>query len=205
MAARDDAGHSDQAWSQMTTRSLVDQAVLGNSAAIEAICERLRPRLLRWAHGRLPRHARSLRDTEDLVQETLASSLSRLPGFQETGGGLLAYLCEGIRRRVLNEIRNASRRPAVGVPEGMAAPEPPPDVELIKLESLERYRRALAKLAPDKQDLVNGRVELEMSYPELALEFGLPSADAARMAVKRAIRHLAETLADDERPSRADR
>ena len=46
------------------------------------------------------------------------------------------------------------------------------------------------------------RLELDMSFQEIALHSGRPSADAARMAVKRAVRSLAKEM-DGDRSERS--
>jgi hypothetical protein len=47
----------------------------GTAAARERLFARYLPVLKRWAHHRLPRAARALRDTDDLVQDTLLNAL----------------------------------------------------------------------------------------------------------------------------------
>ncbi len=199
MAASDGGPGSRTAMEAMTTQSLVDRASRGNDEAIRAIYERLRPRLLRWSHGRLPTYARDLSETEDIVQEALLGSLSNLQGFKQEGGGLLSYLCASVLNRARNEIRRVGRRPLRSeLDEDLPGGEPSPIDNLIARESEDRYRHGLAKLSDDQQDLIIGRLELDMSFQELALHTGKPSGDAARMSFKRALRRLAESLADDE-------
>ena len=49
-------------------------------------------------------------------------------------------------------------------------------------------------LEPHEREAIVGRVELGRSYAELATAMGRPSADAARMAVGRALLKLAKFL-----------
>ena len=51
--------------------ALLERARAGDRQALETLTARYLPRLRRWASGRLPRWARDLADTEDLVQETV--------------------------------------------------------------------------------------------------------------------------------------
>lgn len=183
----------------LTTQTLVDRAAQGDGEAVRAVYERLRPRLLQWSRGRLPAYARDLNQTDDLVQDVLLRSLSSLDGFQQQGGGFLAYLCTSVMNRVRNEIRRAKGLPERGCgEEAVPSRDASPIEQAIGKETEERYRRALATLSPEQQDLVVGRLELEMSFQELALHAGKPSADAARMGVNRAIARLAEVLAEDD-------
>jgi len=67
----------------------------------------------RWASGRLPRWARDVADTQDLVQETLLQTFKRIDKFEMRGDGALqAYLRQGILNRIRNEYRRAARRPS---------------------------------------------------------------------------------------------
>ena len=71
----------------LPTRTLVDQAVAGDQTAVESLCRRLQPRFKAWAQGRLPANARTLSDTDDIVQEALVRSVSRLDVFQNQSEG----------------------------------------------------------------------------------------------------------------------
>ena len=86
------------------TIELVLQARSGDRNALEALLERCLPPLKRWAHGRLPAHARGSLDTGDLVQEAALHVLARLDKFEPRHvGAMQAYL----RMSVINRIRPA--------------------------------------------------------------------------------------------------
>jgi RNA polymerase sigma-70 factor (ECF subfamily) len=53
---------------------------------------------------------------------------------------------------------------------------------------------ALAKLSDDARAAVVARVELGLSYAEIATVLDKPSADAARMVVARALIRLAQEM-----------
>ena len=59
-----------------------------------------------------------------------------------------------------------------------------------------RYRSALARLSPLDQMVIVGHVELEYSHEQLGVMLGR-SRNAARMALHRAVRRLAEEMRDD--------
>ena len=61
-------------------------------------------------------------------------------------------------------------------------------------EAVERYDAALARLRPEEREAIVARVEMDCSYQEVAEALGKPSADAARMAVSRALLRLAEEM-----------
>lgn len=91
---------------------LLERARAGDRAALDLLVARYLPRLRRWATGRLPRWARDLADTEDLVQETVLQTLKRIDTFEPRNEGALhAYLRQGIVNRIRDEFRRARRRP----------------------------------------------------------------------------------------------
>ena len=64
--------------SRMTAESSVEllaRARTGDDRALEELLARHVPALRRWARGRLPRWARDMAETEDLVQDTVLRSL----------------------------------------------------------------------------------------------------------------------------------
>ncbi len=65
---------------------------------------------------------------------------------------------------------------------------------MIGKQELEAYDEAMAALEPHDREAIVGRIELGLSYAELATAMGRPSADAARMAVGRALLKLATLL-----------
>lgn len=183
-----------------STLSLLDEAKAGNDYAIELLYQRYLPALQRWARGRLPRWARGLNDTDDIVQDTLLRTLHRLDDFEYLRtGAFLSYLRQGVLNRVRDEIRRAGRRPpSLESPSGLPTYDPSPIEDLIGTETLERYEAALAQLKPADREAAIARIELELDYRQIALLLGKPSPDAARMAVSRALVRLA-TIMEESR------
>src|SRR5205809_5818333 len=92
---------------------LLERARAGDQSALNTLMARHLPRLRRWASGRLPRWARDVADTQDLVQETLLQTFKRIDRFESRGDGALqAYLRQGVLNRIRDEYRRAGRRPA---------------------------------------------------------------------------------------------
>jgi RNA polymerase sigma-70 factor (ECF subfamily) len=183
-----------------TTVELLDRAKAGDTRALDALLERCLPPLRRWARGRLPRYARDLGDTQDLVQDVVAHTLTRLAVFEPRHqGALQAYLRQAVMNRIRDELRRRARRPvAVELDDRHADAGESPLEQAIGREDLERYEAALARLDARDREAIVARLELQQSYEEIALALGKPSADAARMAVVRAIARLIEEL-DHER------
>jgi RNA polymerase sigma factor (sigma-70 family) len=176
--------------------TLLQRAQSGDRAALDSLIARYLPRLQRWASGRLPRWARDMADTQDLVQETLFQTFKRIDRFEPRGeGALLAYLRQAILNRVREELRRAKRRPPRSELDSEAEDSArSPLEEAIGQEALERYERALAMLRREDRELVVARIELGYTNQEIAELLDKPTPNAARMAVERAIIRLAKEM-----------
>lgn len=183
-----------------TTIDLLDRAKQGDDSALEQLVERSLPPLRRWARGRLPGYARSLQETQDLVQGAVMRVLPHLATFEARHpGALQAFLRQAVANAIVDEIRKAGRRPPVvdvlDVAESHADAAASPLERAIGREGFERYEAALAKLPSGDREAIIARMELQQSYEEVAIALGKPSADAARVAVRRAIAKLLAEMA----------
>jgi RNA polymerase sigma factor (sigma-70 family) len=176
--------------------TLLERAREGDRAALETLIARYLPRLQRWASGRLPRWARDMADTHDLVQETLFQTFRKIERFEPRGeGALQAYLRQAILNRIREELRRAKRRPARSELDSQVQDEGrSPLEEAIGQEAVEHYERALATLRREDREAVVARIELGYTNEEVAELLGKPTANAARMAVARAIVRLAKEM-----------
>src|SRR5574341_852081 len=96
-------------WSSLR---LLRRARSGEPAAVTALFERHFEPLVRWAHGRLPRFARAVADTVDIVQDAVARTFRRLDVIEPAAPrALQAYLRRAVQNRIHDEIRRASRHP----------------------------------------------------------------------------------------------
>jgi RNA polymerase sigma-70 factor, ECF subfamily len=183
-----------------TTLDLLVRARTGDRASVDALFERCLPPLRRWARGRLPAYARDLVDTQDLVQETVLRTLTQLSAFQpKHQGALQAYLREAVANRIRDEIRRVQRHPpALELHDVHADATPSPLETAIGRQAIERYDAALQRLKPSDREAIVARIELQQSYDEIATVLAKPNADAARMAVTRALARLVEEM-DHER------
>jgi RNA polymerase sigma-70 factor (ECF subfamily) len=179
--------------------TLLARAQAGDRAALDALLARYLPRLRRWASGRLPRSARDIADTQDLVQETLLQTFQKIEGFEVRGeGALYAYLRQAILNRIRDELRRGKRRPlrAELEPDTCAADRSPLETAIGR-EAIERYERALAALRPEERAAIVARIELGYTHEEIACLLIKPTANAARMVVERAIVRLASAMRED--------
>ncbi len=180
--------------------TLLERAQAGDSAALDSLIARYLPRLQRWASGRLPRWARDMADTQDLVQETLFQTFKRIERFEPRGeGALQAYLRQAIINRIREELRRAKRRPPRTELDSEAEDNVrSPLEEAIGQEAIERYEQALARLRPEDRELVVARIELGYTNQEIAELLDKPTPNAARMAAERAIIRLAKEMGNTQ-------
>jgi RNA polymerase sigma-70 factor (ECF subfamily) len=180
-----------------STFDLVERAKSGDDEALNRLFARYLPSLRRWASGRLPRWSRDLMDTDDLVQETVVRAVKRLDRFESRHeGALQAYLRQAIVNRIRDEIRRTKRSPAAT--ENVSDRGASPLEDAIGAEALARYEAALARLRPEEREAIVARVEMDGSYQQVAQALGKSSADAARMAVSRALLRLAEEMSHEQ-------
>ena len=176
---------------------LVARAQAGDRTALDELLVRCLPSLHRWAHGRLPIYARGALDTDDLVQQAAYRTLKRLHLFEPRHVySLQAYLREAVVNRIRDVIRKQLRR---GIDEELVDDRlddrsRSPLEEAIKQETVRRYWDALKRLRPNDRRAVILRIELELSFEELAARLRKPSASAARMATQRALARLGRIL-----------
>lgn len=191
-AARKQASEAPQ------SSDLLRRARDGDRSAIDALFARLFPWLRRRARGQLPAWARGVVDTSDLVQDVLLHTVHRIAGFESTSSvAFRTYLLRAVDHRVRDEMRRVGRRDtwsgldteALRAPDGASPLE-----QLIDDEAWRRYLRALRRLTPRERRLVVGRAELGYSFKQLALVDDRASADAARIALKRALVRLSKEM-----------
>jgi RNA polymerase sigma-70 factor (ECF subfamily) len=182
--------------SQETSLSLLDRAQQGDGVAMEALMGRYLARLQRWASGRIPPVARSLVDTDDVVQDALMQTFRRLDHFRPRhDGALLAYLREAVGNRIRNELRRRAIEADASVePDGLASKDPSPLDTAVTREGLDAYERALAALDDNDRAAIIGRFEMGYSYDALARAMDRPSSEAARKLTERALRRLLELM-----------
>lgn len=179
-----------------STATLLARVRNGDEDARGLLVVRYLKVLTRWAHGRVPPRARRLVDTDDLVQATLMRALGAVQHFEpRREGAFLAYL----RKILLNQLRTAVARADCGpalrtLSDGLEGSRPSPLQEAIGGEVMEGYERALAGLTEEQRQAVVLRIEMGLSFQEVADATESPSADAARMLVARGLARLSERM-----------
>ncbi len=169
--------------------------------AIEQLFASLLPFLKRWARGRLPSYARRRMDSGDLVQEAVVNALRRAGELDQLPPeSLRLYLQTCILNKIRDEIRRAGRGEVRNGPLPTTTDgRPDPLDDAIESEEYVRYRNALLRLESEDRMLLVGRIDLGMSYDDLALVTRRPTAEATRAAARRAALRLARTMGIQER------
>jgi len=186
----------------LETGGLLDQARRGDAAAREALFRRYRGPLARFLHLRLPLSARSLVDTEDVVQETCAQAFLGLGRFEYRGvGSFWGYLRRVGINRLSKAARAGSRRARLATePDAAATAAEPlaggisPLDELLGKEEFAAFDRALGRVPRRSRDALLMRLELGLAFDTIASECGYPSGDAVRMSIGRTMDRVAEEL-----------
>ena len=179
-----------------STFHLIERARAGDQAALECLFTRHLKPLQRWASGRLPKWARDLADTDDLVQDTLVQTFKRIEHFEPRHvGALQAYLRQAVLNRIRNELRRKGRQPHATDLDGIEVESAESPLEqAIGHEAVERYEAALQRLRPEEREVIIARVEMGYSFEELAEALGKPTSEAARKAAHRALVRLAQEM-----------
>jgi RNA polymerase sigma factor (sigma-70 family) len=178
------------------TVDLLNRAKRGDRSALELLLDRCIPALRRWAHARLPQSARGMCDTADMVQDTVLAALRRLEVFEARHqGALQAYLRTAVMNRIRDVIRQRDRRPLQGeMPEDLLDDATSPLEQLIGAQNVSFYEAALGRLRSSDREAIVGRIEMQYSYEELATVLNKPTANAARVAVARALKRLVDEM-----------
>jgi RNA polymerase sigma factor (sigma-70 family) len=127
----------------------------------------------------------------------LVSVIKRLQVFEPRDeGAFQAYLRQALANKLVDEGRRVGTRPIAGPLDSEWPTNGPSPLEIaIGREGMERYERALGKLKPEDQRAIVARCEWGMSHEEVAQAIDKPSANAARVAVHRALVRLAREMA----------
>lgn len=182
--------------SQHSTRTLIDRARRGDGRAWDHVFGRVMGRLQRWAHGRLPRRIRGAHETHDVVQDAAIGVWKRLEHLEfQKSGDLEAYVRQAVINRIRDEARRARLRPQhISVDSQLPDPQLSPLEDALQREESGRYDAAFQALDVADREAIVARINLGLSYEQVAELVGKPSAAAARMSVNRAIARLRAAL-----------
>lgn len=189
-------GPQDDDDSEAGESQQLERARRGDAEALNAIFARETAVLRRWTRGRIPLSLRNAVDEEDVIQDALLRVFKNFEYFEHHRSSLQHYLRTAVRNRIMDELRRVNRRPVpVALDEAFQEHSPTTLLDAaLEQETAARYREALAGMSHDDQRLIVGRLEFGYTYEQLAVVRGGGTADAARMAVRRAVVTLARKL-----------
>jgi RNA polymerase sigma-70 factor, ECF subfamily len=122
--------------------------------------------------------------------------LRRLDTFEPRHvGAMQGYLRQSVMNLIRDEVRRIGRHPTPSqLPHDMPSDLRSPYEEAVRAEDVDRYHVALSNLPSRDRELIVARIEAQWTYDEIGSRFGMPTADAARMAVTRALGRLMERI-----------
>jgi RNA polymerase sigma factor (sigma-70 family) len=189
--------HADEL---LQTGDLLARFRAGERIAADELFVRYRPRLDAYLRARVPAGARPLGDTDDLVQDVCVKILGALDRFEMRGIGSFWWFARSIARNHL--IDATRRRQALHETrlkeESEFAPAAKlrgPPAEAADHESAAAFDRALERVQDHVRRGLLMRLELGLDWSVIAGDCGFPSADAARVAIKRALASIAKEMA----------
>ncbi len=181
-----------------TSRSLLARAQRGDTHALGRLFLRCLPDLHRWAHAQLRRvRRRGDLDSQDVVQDAFLRTIRRFDDLDlHSRQALAAYLRQAVLNRIRDEHRRVSRRsPLEAVSTSATDQSPTPFDQALTAEDNARYLAGLNRLSETDRELIVAHVELDYTHEQLGRMTGR-SANAARMALQRAIQRLMTTIRD---------
>lgn len=127
--------------------------------------------------------------SEDLLQETFVQVLSK-PGGLNDAQSPKAWLYGVARRLVLGALRKKMRTVELSV-------EPPAPADVPEDARLQTMRTAMTKLPPQQREVLELRLDAELSYQEIAETLDIPQG-TVRSRLHHAVRNLRSALSGKE-------
>jgi RNA polymerase sigma-70 factor (ECF subfamily) len=184
----------------LQTGELLARFQRGERNAADDLFRRYRPRLDAFLRARVPAGARKLGDTDDLVQEVCVKILGALGRFEMRGIGSFWWFARSIaQHHLIDAARRAKALHETKLPDASdvapAAKLRGPMFEAADHESAAAFDRALERVPDHVRSGLLMRLELGLDWSVVAADCGFPSPDAARVAIKRALRAIAKEMA----------
>jgi RNA polymerase sigma-70 factor (ECF subfamily) len=175
---------------------LIGQARSGNDEAFAQLVIRHTPALYRVVR----RIANDSAEAEAIVQEAFLRVWRNLQRYR-TGRPFFPYLVTIAMNLARDQWRSLRRLDFDGlepVLEGLADPEPGPEAQLEKAETIQTLVEAVAQLPPAYRTVIALRYDAELSYQEIAEALNLP-VNTVRTHLRRAKAFLKQHLSNQDR------
>jgi RNA polymerase sigma-70 factor (ECF subfamily) len=165
------------------------QAARHDVAAFAPLYRAYQPRVYRYLRLRTA----SDEDAADLTQQVFIQALDALPKYQERGLPFAAWIFRIARNAVIDAQRRERHRTHAtldGLPEALLVSQADgPEAAVLRQERLDRLRELLARLDPEKRELLGLRFATGLSSREIAAVVG-----KREEAVKRQITRIIQSL-----------
>lgn len=176
------------------TNRLIDRALRGKDGDRGELLERLRPRLLLWAAGRLRADLREKIEPDDVAQDVLLSVHRSFGGFEGQSPGEFFRWVFRIAENRLKDIAAHYGALKRQLPEPRSFSQTTPSQHAARTEQLDRVARAIEQLPEDYRQVIQ-LVRFEERSTDEAGELMERSANAVRILYFRAISALRAELA----------
>lgn len=182
-----------------SSHELFERARGGDREAFLELVEPMRSRLLAAIRLRMPRDADVGIDENDLLQETWARAIEKLPEFEWRGEGALAAWLTTIARNLVHSAHRRVRRARQDAVEldDMAQEQTTPLGRLRRAERFERLEAALRQIPDHYREMILLAVVEEVPLREIAEQTGR-TPEAASMLLLRALRKLGNVFGETE-------
>lgn len=152
---------------------LLPAVARGDAAAVKACLDRYGA--LVWSLAR--RMCRSGADAEDAVQEIFVSVWKNAARFDPEKGSEVTFIATIARRRLIDRMRHAGRRPAPGgidAGAGMAVTDDTVGATVEQREEVQIASRALSELSEDQRRVLQMSIGHGLSHEKIAEATGIP-------------------------------
>ena len=197
-----------------TTEQLVERVQRGDTSAMGELMDRHRDRLRRMVSFRIDPRLSARVDPSDVVQDSLAEAVEKLPGYIELRPlpfypwlrqiawrrlvRLHEYHLRTAKRNIDQEINlrmQLSEHSSIELAQRLIGPATGPSAAMMRKEQTQTLRLALARLTPEQQDVLILRYIEQFTAKEIAAILEI-SPDAVTMRHVRALERMRELLGD---------
>lgn len=194
----------------MDTVSLIQQARMGDEAALGRLLERHRDHLRQIADQALPARIKSRVDASDIVQQTCLSVFRQIAEFEgsETPQ-FVAWLRQIHERNIQNAVRDQlqtqkrgdGREESLADREVQAANAGTPSQHAMQQEASVQLAQGLEQLPEDERQVLKLRYLEGLTLVEIHERLGL-SKDAVVWLMQKGMKRLRRSLPSDEQDNR---
>jgi len=174
-----------------TTQSILERVAAGDTAAVGECLDRYGD--LVWSLAR--RYLRNAADAEDAVQDIFIDIWGSSARYDRNIASEVAFISTIARRRLIDKIRAAERRPLMdSLDDDEGAPIDPGIPATVEDDTeVSIVERVLAEMAPEHQKVLSMSLYEGYSHSEIAERLSLPLG-TVKTRVRRGLIHIRQQL-----------